>query len=92
MLGSYLGVILDQHLSWNEHIKQTANKATIVNAFLHRNLYQCPSLVKSNVLQNSGQAYYGILIDDLGPPHISKYQSFGICPKTCCKNVFQELF
>ena len=25
----YLGVTLDQHLSWNEHIKQIANKATI---------------------------------------------------------------
>ena len=23
----YLGVILDQHLSWNEHIKQIVNKA-----------------------------------------------------------------
>ena len=45
----YLGVILDQHLSWNEHIKQIANKATKVNAFLYRNLYQCPPLVKSNV-------------------------------------------
>ena len=45
----YLGVILDQHLSWNEHIKQIANKATKVNAFLYRNLYQCPPSVKHNV-------------------------------------------
>ena len=45
----YLDVTLDQHLSWNEHIKQIANKATKVNAFLYRNLYQCPPLVKRNV-------------------------------------------
>ena len=49
-LDSYsVGVILGQHLSWNEHIKQIANKATKVNAFLYRNLYQCPPLVKRNV-------------------------------------------
>ena len=42
-------MILDQHLSWNEHIKQIANKATKVNAFLYKNLYQCPPLVKYNV-------------------------------------------
>ena len=34
----YFGMILNQHLYWNEHTKQIANKA---NAFLHRNLYQC---------------------------------------------------
>ena len=45
----YLGVVLDQHLSWNDHIKQVASKATKVNAFLHRNLYQCPPLIKSNI-------------------------------------------
>ena len=45
----YLGVVLDQHLSWNDHIKKTANKATKVIGFLQRNLYQCPPLVKSNI-------------------------------------------
>ena len=39
---THLGMILDQHLSCYEYIKQIANKATKVNAFLHRNLYQCP--------------------------------------------------
>ena len=37
----YLGVVLDQHLSWNDHIKKTASKATKVIGFLQRNLYQC---------------------------------------------------
>ena len=44
----YLGVIFDQTLSWNEHIKQIASKATKVNAFLHRNLYHCPVNTKLN--------------------------------------------
>ena len=43
----YLGVVLDQHLSWNDHIKKTASKAIKVIGFLQRNLYQCPPLVKS---------------------------------------------
>ena len=45
----YLGVVLDQHLSWNDHIKKTASKAIKVIGFLQRNLYQCPPLVKSNI-------------------------------------------
>ena len=44
----YLRVIFDQTLSWNEHIKQIASKATKVNAFLHHNLYHCPVNIKLN--------------------------------------------
>ena len=45
----YLGVVIDQRLTWNDHIKQIACKATKVNAFLNHNLYQCPPIIKSNV-------------------------------------------
>ena len=38
----YLGVMIDQSLTWNEYIKQVSNKAIKVLAFLHRNLYHCP--------------------------------------------------
>ena len=44
----YLGVTIDQNLTWNEHIKQISNKAIKVNAFLHRNLYHCPPIIKCN--------------------------------------------
>ena len=44
----YLRVIIDQNLSWNEHIKQISSKGTKVNAFLHRNLYHCPVNTKLN--------------------------------------------
>ena len=44
----YLGVVIDQHLTWNNHIKQIASKANRVNGFLHRNLYDCPTAVKLN--------------------------------------------
>ena len=38
-------VVIDQHLTWNNHI---ASKANRVNEFLHRNLYHCPTAVKLN--------------------------------------------
>ena len=44
----YLGVVIDQHLTWNDHIKQTTSKAIRVNGFLYRNLYHCPTTVKLN--------------------------------------------
>ena len=44
-----LGVVIDQHLNWNEHIKQLTSKAIRVKSFLHRNLYQCSPTVKCNI-------------------------------------------
>ena len=44
----YLGVTIDQHLSWSEHIKQITNKANRVKGFLQRNLHSCPIQIKSN--------------------------------------------
>ena len=76
----YLGVVLDQHLSWNDHIKRVSSEATKVNTFLHRNFYQCPPLY----LQSYGQIYHGILVNYLGPSHINIHQPFRICSKTCC--------
>ena len=43
----YLGVIIDNKLAWNPHIQYITTKATQVNAFLYRNLRQCPTSVKS---------------------------------------------
>ena len=37
----YLGVIIDHHLSWNEHINHITSKANNVKCFLQRNLSQC---------------------------------------------------
>ena len=34
----YLGVIIDHHLSWNEHINYITSKANNVKCFLQRNL------------------------------------------------------
>ena len=45
----YLGVIIDQHLNCNEHVKQITSKAIRVESFLQRKLYQCPSTVKCNI-------------------------------------------
>ena len=61
MPSTYLDVILDQRLSWNDHIKHIANKATTVNAFLHISLYQFPPAVKIQHLQSHGQIYVCIM-------------------------------
>ena len=42
----YLGVILDEHLTFNEHIKKIVNKANQVRGFLQRNISSCPARVK----------------------------------------------
>ena len=42
----YLGVTIDNTLSWKEHYTATAKKANKVLAFLRRNLYNCPENIK----------------------------------------------
>ena len=42
----YLGIELDNTLSWNDHIKKTTAKAHKTLNFLRRNLYRCPTNVK----------------------------------------------
>ena len=43
----YLGVELEQNMSWSQHITDTANKASSVLGFLRRNLSACSTQVKS---------------------------------------------
>ena len=44
---TYLGVIIDQHLTWNEHTNYITFKANKVKCFLQRNLKSCPTTVKT---------------------------------------------
>ena len=37
----YLGVTLDEQLTFNEHIEKFANKANQIKSFLHRNIGSC---------------------------------------------------
>ena len=43
----YLGVTIDQKLTWHKHINNIVNKGNLVYGFLQRNLRKCPMLVKS---------------------------------------------
>ena len=44
----YLGITIDQHLTWTDHINEICNKANITKAFLKRNIHQCPISIKAN--------------------------------------------
>ena len=42
----YLGVYIDDHLTWKDHINHVVNKANSARAFLQRNINSCPTSVK----------------------------------------------
>ena len=44
----YLGVVIDKHLTWKEHVNDICSKAIKAKAFLQRNLHRYPTSVKSN--------------------------------------------
>ena len=46
-LSKYLSVIIDEHLTWNEHVKTITSKANKVKGFLQCNIKYCPSIVKA---------------------------------------------
>ena len=41
------GVIIDQHLTWNEHTSYVSSKANKVKCFLQHNVKPCPTTVKT---------------------------------------------
>ena len=43
---TYLGVTVDEHLKWLDHIERIVCKANSVNAFLRRNINSCPSHIR----------------------------------------------
>ena len=43
----YLGVQIDNKLTWNDHIQYITHKAAQVNGLLYRNLRQCPPHIKT---------------------------------------------
>ena len=44
----YLGVMLDDHLSWSTHVTNVANKATNMLNFLKHHLSKCLSNIKAS--------------------------------------------
>ena len=42
----YLGIHINNTLSWNTHINKTAQRANTTSAFLHRNIRTCPRKTK----------------------------------------------
>ena len=48
----YLGVTIDKHLHWNEHISKITSKANTVRGFLQRNLKKCSIDTKSLCYRN----------------------------------------
>ena len=42
----YLGVTIDEHLTWNEHVRQVTTKANNVKNFLHALLTSKPPVTK----------------------------------------------
>ena len=49
--GKYLGVTINEKMSWNTHASTTAKKANNSLAFLRRNLASCPQNIKAQCYQ-----------------------------------------
>ena len=43
----YLGITIDEHLTWNDHVKTVTSKANKVEGFLQRNIKHCPTSIKA---------------------------------------------
>ena len=41
------GITIDEHLTWNDHVKTVTSKANKVKGFLHCNIKHCPASIKA---------------------------------------------
>ena len=57
----YLGIIIDSHMTWREHVKVLSHKANTTLAFLQHNLKPYSSYIKAKSVFIC-QAYHRILI------------------------------
>ena len=72
----YLGIIIDSHLTWNEHIKHVTIKANNAKSFLQRAKPSCPINIKTNC--------YKTFPNSLVSLHPKEYSSCGISAKKIC--------
>jgi len=74
----YLGVTLNNQLSWSQHIQYSASKANKTLGFVRRNLYNCPKSVKTNAytsLVRPHLEYSSAAWDPYHKEHIAKLES-----------------
>ena len=79
MLRTYLGVTIDQHLSWYQHVSNISNKANSIVGFLQRNVSSFPISVK--------EACYKSMVEYASPPStkLNKYFETRNGSKKSCK-------
>ena len=73
----YLGVCLNQKLSWSLHINNVCNKVDRMLDFLNRNLYHAPQNVKEYVYKTlvlPSLDYYSTIWDPYTKKDISKLE------------------
>ena len=70
----YLGIILNNTLSWLSHISNTASRASKILNFLRRNLYKCSQEVRASAyisLVSPLMEYACIVLDPYQITHIN---------------------
>ena len=90
----YLGVTIDNKLSFNQHIQSISSKANQVNAFIYRNLRHCPSTVKCNCYKSMVRPileYASIVWDPHTQSNINKIEAVQRRAARFCLNNFSTL-
>ena len=77
----YLKVTKDKNLTFNDHIKNIANKANTVRAFLQRNLKSCPKSIKESCYKimvhpvvEYANTVYGLHTPSRTLPYLKQYK------------------
>ena len=89
----YLGVTISSNLSWNEHVQRITNKAKQVNNFLYRNLWKCPTHIKSGcykIMVRPVTEYAASVWDPYTLSNINKLESIQRTAARFCFNNFSR--
>ena len=85
----YLGVTIDNTLTWNSHMDTVTEKANQTTAFLCRILSSCPKDVKAKCYKSIVRPQLEYAFDGMGPCNKIQHSQSGFCTEAFCQVLLQ---
>jgi hypothetical protein len=88
----FVGIYIDEHLTWNNHINHVRSKISIANYAISKVKYLFPENVKVNIYNSLFQSYLGYGLEAWGGAKDSKLKPILMIQKKCVRSIACESY